>query len=86
MLYSNRTYPFNLFNKITDFDERIDMSKYQNHLVIYKNNKIWHIGRLMFNLTNDRCIIQTLWEIADTIEYIPVSSITHVSISSYLST
>ncbi len=80
MIYSNRRYPLHLFNS---FD--IAVSKHGGgHLVIYKHNKTRHIGRLMPYSIKGTCIVQTLWQISETIEYIPASSITHISALPYV--
>jgi len=84
MIYSNHKYPFDLFNTVADLGETIDTVRYQNHLVIYTKNKSVHIGRLIAHSTDDRCIVQTMWNISETIEHIPVNSITHFSILPYL--
>jgi hypothetical protein len=79
MIYSNRRYPLHLFNS---FDATV--SKHRGHLVIYKHNKTRHIGRLMPFAKQGTCIVQTLWQVSETIERIPVSSITHISALPYL--
>ena len=77
MIYSNRRYPLHLFHR---FDVGT-VSKHGGggHLIIYKHNKTHHIGRLMTYSKESTCLVQTLWQISETIERIPVSSITHIS-------
>jgi hypothetical protein len=79
MIYSNRRYPLHLFNSF-----EAALSKYGGHLVIYKHNKTRHIGRLMPFANQGTCIVQTLWQVSETIERIPASSITHISALPYL--
>ena len=81
MIYSNRKYPFDLFNAFHPLEASLLRG---NHLVIYTKNKSVHIGRLMTHSNNGSCIVQTMWNISETIEHIPMNSITHVSILSYL--
>lgn len=82
MIYSNRRYPLHLFHS---FDGGA-VSKHvgRGHLVIYKHNKTCHIGRLMTYSTDGACVVQTLWQISETIERIPASSITHISTLLYV--
>lgn len=82
MIYSNRRYPLHLFHS---FDGGA-VSNYGvgGHLVIYRHNKTRHIGRLMPYSTEGTCIVQTLWQISETIERIPASSITHISTLPYV--
>lgn len=79
MIYSNRRYPLHLFNS---FDATV--SKHRGHLVIYKHNQTRHIGRLMSFAKQGTCIVQTLWQVSETIECIPASSITHISALPYV--
>jgi hypothetical protein len=79
MIYSNRRYPSHLFH---NFDATV--SKHGGHLVIYKHNKTRHIGRLMTYSKEGACIVQTIWQISETIEYIPMNSITHISALPYV--
>ena len=81
MIYSNRKYPFDLFNKFHPVEASLLRG---NHMVIYTKNKSVHIGRLMTHSKNDSCVVQTLWQISETIEHIPTNSITHISILPYL--
>jgi hypothetical protein len=79
MIYSNHRYPLHLFN---NFDATV--SKHGGHLVIYKHNKTRHIGRLISFANQGTRIVQTLWQVSETIERIPASSITHISALPYL--
>ena len=81
MIYSNRKYPFDLFITFHSFEAT---SQYKNHLIIYIKDKIFHIGRLMTHSKDNMYIIQTMWNISETIEYISADSITHISILPYL--
>jgi hypothetical protein len=81
MIYSNRKYPFDLFH---NFDAALSNHGVGGHLVIYKYNKTRHIGRLMAHSKEGTCLVQTLWQISETIERIPTSSITHISTLPYL--
>ena len=81
MIYSNRRYPLHLFHS---FDATVSNYGVGGHLVIYKHNKTCHIGRLMTNSTDGTCVVQTLWQISETIERIPASSITHISTLPYV--
>jgi hypothetical protein len=81
MIYSNRRYPLHLFNS---FEATVSNYGLGGHLVIYKHNKTRHIGRLMPYSKEGTCIVQTLWQISETIERIPSDHITHISTLPYL--
>jgi hypothetical protein len=74
MIYNSRKYPPSLFVVKSD----ISMSD-KGFLVLYSKNKLRYIGKLSGYNIKGMTIINTNWRFAETIEYVSMNDITHIS-------